>query len=102
MDQFKKECETFMKKFLLPLLSTSLGIDQRDFFNKCCTHLDDATVGNECDLRVIYYPPVPNATEIPAGAIRTAEHTDYELCTLLFQDDVGGLEVMNYLEFDRI
>lgn len=83
-----------MKLVLLPLLSRSLGLDDPNFFNNCCTHLDDSNAGNECDLRAIYYPPIPNETEIPVGTIRCAEHTDYELCTLLFQDDIGGLEVL--------
>lgn len=94
MDTFKRECQKFMKLVLLPLLSRSLGLDDPNFFNNCCTHLDDSNAGNECDLRAIYYPPIPNETEIPVGTIRCAEHTDYELCTLLFQDDIGGLEVL--------
>ncbi|XP_037074235.1 2-oxoglutarate-dependent dioxygenase ucsF-like [Pollicipes pollicipes] len=42
-------------------------------------------------LRVLSYPPVP-ATVAP-GAVRCASHTDYGTMTLLFQDELGGLEV---------
>ncbi|KAB7497291.1 1-aminocyclopropane-1-carboxylate oxidase [Armadillidium nasatum] len=42
-------------------------------------------------LRILHYPPIPeNAKD---GLIRCGAHTDYGTFTLLFQDDIGGLEV---------
>jgi isopenicillin N synthase-like dioxygenase len=43
-------------------------------------------------LRLFNYPsrPVPEGVDAPWGV---GEHTDYGLLTLLWQDDVGGLEV---------
>ncbi|MGP1386077.1 MAG: isopenicillin N synthase family dioxygenase [Thainema sp.] len=44
-------------------------------------------------LRLLHYPPLaapPKPRQIRAGA-----HSDYGTLTLLFQDDVGGLEVLN-------
>ncbi|KAF0292882.1 2-oxoglutarate-dependent dioxygenase htyE [Amphibalanus amphitrite] len=43
-------------------------------------------------LRVLNYPPVPEGAA-EAGAVRCAAHTDYGSLTLLFQDQLGGLEV---------
>ena len=40
---------------------------------------------------MLHYPPVPAG--LPAGTARCGEHTDYGTVTLLFQDDVAGLEV---------
>ncbi len=42
-------------------------------------------------LRLLHYPPL---TQIPKpGQTRAGAHSDYGTLTLLFQDDVGGLEV---------
>ena len=35
-------------------------------------------------------------TDLQKGQIRLGEHSDYGTITLLFQDQVGGLEVMKY------
>ena len=35
-------------------------------------------------------------TDLQKGQVRLAEHTDYGTITLLFQDQVGGLEVVIY------
>lgn len=92
MSKFKKACEHFARKILL-LLGMAFEVEDVNFFLKACTHLDDSNVGNECDMRAIYYPPIPENHEIPMGTVRCASHTDYELMTFLFQDNVGGLEV---------
>ncbi|MEO1428939.1 MAG: 2-oxoglutarate and iron-dependent oxygenase domain-containing protein [Cyanobacteria bacterium J06633_8] len=42
-------------------------------------------------LRLLHYPPLQELPKI--GQIRAGEHSDYGSITLLFQDDVGGLEV---------
>ncbi|MEM9006795.1 MAG: 2-oxoglutarate and iron-dependent oxygenase domain-containing protein [Cyanobacteria bacterium P01_F01_bin.86] len=42
-------------------------------------------------LRLLHYPPL--ATPPKPGQIRAGAHSDYGTLTLLFQDDVGGLEV---------
>lgn len=44
-------------------------------------------------VRLLHYPPAP-ATVIP-GQIRAGAHSDYGTITLLFQDDVGGLEILH-------
>ncbi len=45
----------------------------------------------EHTLRLLHYPPMLQLPE--PGQIRAGEHSDYGSLTLLFQDDVGGLEV---------
>jgi isopenicillin N synthase-like dioxygenase len=43
--------------------------------------------------QAIYYPPQPE--EMGPDQYGVASHTDYGCITLLYQDDVGGLEVLN-------
>ncbi|BAY19439.1 2OG-Fe(II) oxygenase [Anabaenopsis circularis NIES-21] len=42
-------------------------------------------------LRLLHYPPLQ--TPPKPGQVRAGEHSDYGSITLLFQDNVGGLEV---------
>ncbi|MBD2199580.1 MULTISPECIES: isopenicillin N synthase family dioxygenase [Calothrix] len=42
-------------------------------------------------LRLLHYPPL--TTTPKPGQVRAGEHSDYGSITLLFQDDIGGLEV---------
>ncbi len=42
-------------------------------------------------LRLLHYPPLQ--TPVKPGQVRAGEHSDYGTITLLFQDDIGGLEV---------
>ena len=44
-------------------------------------------------LRYNYCPMISDLSKIKPGQIRCGEHTDYGGITLLFQDDVGGMEV---------
>lgn len=48
--------------------------------------------GENITLRLLYYPDSYSA-DIANQQMGAGEHTDYGLLTLLFQDDVGGLEV---------
>lgn len=68
------------------VLSAALEVDQ-DFFVR--NHN-----GENVTLRLLYYPAtgVDSVAESQLGA---GAHTDYGLLTLLFQDDVGGLEVLD-------
>ena len=44
-------------------------------------------------MRYNYYPIIPDLNKVKPGQIRCGEHTDYGAISVLFQDDVGGLEV---------
>ena len=76
LDDANTVMEAFAEALDLPL----------DFFRKCHT-------GEVLTLRYLHYPLVedePNEGQLGAGA-----HTDYGTVTMLYQDDVGGLEVMS-------
>jgi isopenicillin N synthase-like dioxygenase len=44
-------------------------------------------------LRLLHYMPIQRSIIESDGHARIIPHTDFGLCTLLFQDTVGGLEV---------
>ena len=44
-------------------------------------------------LRLLHYMPTPRSVIESDGHARITPHTDFGLCTFLFQDSVGGLEV---------
>ncbi|KAG4077831.1 hypothetical protein HA402_013765 [Bradysia odoriphaga] len=85
-------CQKLIRN-LLKLLALSLKIDDHEYFVKCCHHLDNPETDNECDFSMIHYPPIHSDTVLPPNTIRCAEHTDYEILTLLFQNEIGGLEI---------
>jgi len=78
---------------MLKLLAISLKLQDPDYFIKCCRHLDIPETANECDFSMIHYPSIHSDTVLPPDTVRCAEHTDYEIMTLLFQNQVGGLEI---------
>ncbi|KAK1159816.1 hypothetical protein AOXY_G21240 [Acipenser oxyrinchus oxyrinchus] len=90
LDSFFRRCKALALR-VLEVTALSLGLE-RDFFvskhrligsNKNCT-----------TLRTLYYPPLQKLTVKP-NQVRCGEHSDYGSLTLLFQDESGGLEVMN-------
>ena len=60
-------------------------------------HGSIGTAGNATALRLLYYPPIPEESNIKPEQVRCGEHSDYGSITLLFQDSVGGLEVRTVL-----
>ena len=70
---------------ILEAFALALGIE-RDFFRSRYRH-------PLVRARLLHYPPQPpEAGDVQIGA---AEHTDYGAITILWQDDVGGLQVKN-------
>lgn len=47
----------------------------------------------DATTRLLHYPPVEEAVVRRGAKERIAAHTDFGTMTMLFQDDVGGLEV---------
>ena len=75
------EVVTEVGQCLLAALARGLGLP-RDYFLERYTR--DPTVL----FRIFNYPPGQSADELGVGA-----HTDYGLLTLLWQDEIGGLEI---------
>ncbi|XP_045615066.1 uncharacterized protein [Procambarus clarkii] len=74
------------------LTAIAIGLDlDRSYF--VSTHQQMCSDNNATCLRLLYYPPVPPS--VCEGATRCGAHTDYGTVTLLFQDNMGGLEVRN-------
>ena len=48
---------------------------------------------NSTTLRLLSYPSIPEGADVKPGQTRCGEHTDYGSITLLFQDEMPGLEV---------
>jgi isopenicillin N synthase-like dioxygenase len=55
------------------------------------TYILDRHQADNYTLRLLHYPPLKTVPK--PGQIRAGAHSDYGTLTLLFQDDVGGLEV---------
>ena len=69
----------------LRAVALSLGADAAFFADK----YDKPLQRTQC----VYYPPHPDKAE--GEVFGVAPHTDYGCVTLLWQDDVGGLEVLD-------
>ena len=68
---------------ILSRIAVWLGLDQRWF--------DPAIDEGNSVLRLLHYPPVPNAE---SGAIRAGAHEDINLITLLLGAEEAGLELL--------
>lgn len=68
------------------IMAKQLGVDE-DFFVRSHT-------GDTISLRLLYYPPI-SQSEITEHQLGAGAHTDYGFLTLLFQDNVGGLQVLD-------
>ncbi|XP_014667696.1 PREDICTED: UPF0676 protein C1494.01-like [Priapulus caudatus] len=78
---------------VLYALAMALKLEDLTFFEK--NHQYIGCGPNQTTLRTLYYPPIKNAEEVMPNQVRCGEHSDYGTITLLWQDDCGGLEVMN-------
>ncbi|ESK88479.1 flavonol synthase flavanone 3-hydroxylase [Moniliophthora roreri MCA 2997] len=78
-------CRKFQIEKLLPALAVGMGL-QKSFF-------DDYHKDADNQLRLLHYPEAPARVFESGEKGRIGAHTDFGTCTILFQDDVGGLEV---------
>ncbi|KAL0566941.1 hypothetical protein V5O48_015055 [Marasmius crinis-equi] len=83
--EYCRACRAFQIEQLLPALSIGMGFD-KDFFNQYHRN-------GENKLRLLHYPEGPSEVFKSGEKGRIAAHTDFRTCTLLFQDDAGGLEI---------
>ncbi|EXJ91339.1 hypothetical protein A1O1_04451 [Capronia coronata CBS 617.96] len=87
LDDFYKQCLSLAMN-VLKCLAMVLKLGD-DFFTTITTRADP-------QLRILHYPPLERSVIESQGHARIMPHTDYGLCTLLFQDSTGGLEVDPY------
>lgn len=73
-------------KNMLKAIALHLGLEE-DYFE------DKVAYGNSI-LRQIHYFPIENPDEVPADAVRAAEHGDINLITLLMGASADGLQVL--------
>lgn len=84
IDEFYGKCTTLALEVLKCLaIIMKLG---EDFFDRITTKADP-------QLRLLHYPSISRTELEKPGHSRISAHTDFGLCTLLFQDDIGGLEI---------
>jgi len=67
----------------------ALGLDLGETF------FDDKINEQYHNLRLLSYPPINSSQLKEEGQARAGAHSDYGTLTLLFQDNIGGLEVQN-------
>lgn len=77
------------------LLALGHGMNLKDPRILANSHKSLNEPGNATYVKLIHYPPITEATSLKEGQMRIAEHTDFGSLTLLFQDEVGGLQVQN-------
>jgi isopenicillin N synthase-like dioxygenase len=70
---------------LLSALAIALGISEE--------HIKSLHSRAENEFRLLHYPSIPASDLADGSATRIAEHTDFGMITMLFQDSVGGLQV---------
>lgn len=73
-------------KAMLQAIALSLDLDENYF--------EDKVVHGNSILRQIHYFPIENPDEVPADAVRAAEHGDINLITLLMGASADGLQVL--------
>ena len=71
---------------MLQAIALYLGLDEYYF--------DDKVKNGNSILRPIHYFPIENPEEVPADAVRAAEHGDINLITLLMGASADGLQVL--------
>ncbi|MFY0650622.1 MAG: isopenicillin N synthase family oxygenase [Cyclobacteriaceae bacterium] len=71
---------------MLKAIALYLGLEENYF--------DDKVHNGNSILRPIHYFPIENPDEIPADAVRAAEHGDINLITLLMGASADGLQVL--------
>lgn len=76
---------------VLTALSFGMDLHKDDFLTNF--HKNFGRKGNSSALRTLYYPKL--TMECKPGQLRCGEHSDYGSLALLFQDNVGGLQVKN-------
>jgi isopenicillin N synthase-like dioxygenase len=73
-------------KNMLRAIALYLGLEE--------TYFESRVNNGNSILRAIHYYPIENPDEVPAGAVRAAEHGDINLITLLMGASAEGLQIL--------
>ncbi len=84
MESFFLSCTSLIHKLLHAL---ALALDIPPY------QLSDTHSKSLFQLRLLHYPPVPVRALHDGELARIGGHSDFGTLTLLFQDEVGGLEI---------
>lgn len=74
-------------------LAVGLDLEDRAFFQN--QHTLVGSPGNPTTLRTLWYPAFLASGDVANKVTRCGTHSDYGTLTLLYQDQIGGLEVEN-------
>ena len=85
MTDFYWDCHAAAME-ILSAMALGIGLEDEGFFRPMHS-------GNNNQLRLLHYPPVPAANIESQTSTRMGAHSDWPTITLLFQDDCGGLQV---------
>ncbi|KKK20604.1 hypothetical protein ARAM_000152 [Aspergillus rambellii] len=85
MTRFYWECDRIGNE-ILRALAIGLSLESENY-------LTEKHSGNNNQLRLLHYLPVPAEDLENERVARCPAHTDWSSITMLFQDDCGGLEV---------
>jgi len=83
---FYNACREFQTSKLLPALALGIPGVPEGFFHEYHQEADN-------QIRLLHYPAAPAESFLNGEKGRINAHTDFGTCTVLFQDDCGGLEV---------
>jgi len=96
MTQFRVDTQRFFNMcfdaslYILSVYALALGLHENFFEDSLKKEEASGTT-----LRFLHYPAVPKEREMLPGQLRAGAHSDYGSITLLFQNLVGGLEVLS-------
>jgi len=86
MLEFFQSCHE-LHCIVMRAIALGLDLDETFFENKINEQYHN--------MRLLSYPPIKTSLLMKDGQARAGAHSDYGTLTLLFQDNVGGLEVQN-------
>lgn len=89
--EFYEQCDRLAMKILRAISIGLMGVDNADYLEKF--HQE-----SNHQIRLAHYPPIEDRELIDRVRQRFGSHTDFGSITILFQDQVGGLEVENPVE----
>ena len=98
MKRIRYGCHSLAAK-LLNLFGKAVRPKDDKCFSRTHQAFTDTNIPNVSILRTHYYPPV--GPDVPVNSTRCAPHSDYGTITILFQDSMEGLQVVEF-SFEKL